>query len=267
MIVVGEKINTSRKEASEAVAARDAAHLREMARRQMDAGATYVDVNCGTFSEDEAELLPWMVREIQDELGGAPVCIDSNNPEAIATALEVHVGKPLLNVSFSGESSRYEPLSPLIDGRDCRVVAMCMDDEFGFPPEAEQRFKVACDAIERLHSLGVADDDIFIDPLIQPIGVDTRNGLISANTIRLIRTEYPAVHSLCGLSNISHEMPERKLLNQAFMVICAANGLDAVLLNPEDKDIMRLVYAADVLLDRDPYCRNFMKARRKGRLG
>jgi len=107
-------------------------------------------------------------------------------------------------------------------------------------------------------------EDIYVDPLIQPISVDTKNGLAAAETIRMVKESYPGVHAICGLSNISFGLPERKLLNQAYLVVCATYGLDAVILDPEDKRIMALVYASEALLNRDPYCGEYLKAYRKG---
>lgn len=263
MLIVGEKINTSRKAVKEAVDRKDAAFIRSLARRQHEAGAHYIDVNCGTFVHNEPELLSWLVQEVQDELGGLPLCIDSPNPLAVEAALKVHQGTALLN-SISGEKERYEALEPLVVKYGCKIVVLCMDDEFGIPPDAATRFSIASRIIDSLADKGVSHDHIYIDPLIQPISVDSKNGLSSAETIRMVLERYPEVHSICGLSNISFGLPERKLLNQAYMVVCAAYGLDAVILDPEDKKMMALVHAAEALLNRDPYCGNYLKAYRKG---
>mgnify|MGYP001395050937 CR=1 FL=1 len=263
MLVVGEKINTSRKSVKEAVARKDAAFIRQLARRQHEAGAHYIDVNCGTFVHDEPELLSWLVQEVQDELDGRPLCIDSPNPAAVEAALKVHRGKAMLN-SISGEKERYEALEPLVVKYGCKIVVLCMDDEAGIPPDAATRFNIATRIIESLAAKGVQHEDIYVDPLIQPISVDSNNGLSAAETIRLVRERFPGVHAICGLSNISFGLPERKLLNQAYMVVCAAYGLDAVILDPEDKKMMALIFASEAILNHDPYCGNYLKAFREG---
>jgi 5-methyltetrahydrofolate--homocysteine methyltransferase len=265
MLVVGEKINTSRKEVKAAVENKDAGFIRNLARRQVEAGAAYIDVNCGTFIHDEPELLSWMVTEVQQELSGAPLCIDSPNPLAVEAALKAHRGRAMLN-SISGEKERYNALLPLVERYGCKVVVLCMDDESGIPPDAETRYNIASRIIDELVVRGTMVEDIYVDPLIQPISVDTKNGLSAAETIRMVRDRYPGVHAICGLSNISFGLPERKLLNQAYMVICAAYGLDAVIMDPEDKKMMALVHAAEALLNRDPYCGGYLKAYRKGSL-
>ena len=264
MLIVGEKINTSRKQVQEAVEKRDAGFIRDLARRQFEAGAHYIDVNCGTFISEEPELLSWLVREVQQELNNAPLCIDSPNPKAVEAALKVHQGA-LLN-SITGEKERYEALEPLIIKYGCKIVVLCMDDESGIPHDAATRYQIATRLIESLTTKGVKQEDIYVDPLIQPISVDGKNGLAAAETIRMVREKYPAVHAICGLSNISFGLPERKLLNQAYLVVCAVYGLDAVILDPEDKNMMRLVYATEALLNRDPYCGNYLKAYRSGML-
>ena len=265
MLVVGEKINTSRKEVKEAVEKKDESFIRQLARRQKEAGAHYIDVNCGTFLDEEPDLLSWMVQLVQDELDGDPVCIDSPNPKAVKAALKVHQGKAMLN-SISGEKDRYEGLLSLIKEYGCRTVVLCMDDENGIPSDAETRFKIASYIIEELNKNGIAQDDILVDPLIQPISVDAGNGIASAETIKMVRGKYPDVHAICGLSNVSYGLPQRKVLNQAYLVVCASYGLDAVILDPEDTRMMALVYAAEALLNRDPYCGNYLKAYRKGML-
>ncbi len=265
MLVVGEKINTSRREVKEAVINRDAAFIRKLARLQAEGGAHYIDINCGTFIDNEEEIVTWLAQEVQGELS-LPLCIDSPNPLAIAACLKVHRnGQPMIN-SISGEKQRYEAILPLVREYGCKVVVLCMDDEEGIPHDAATRFKVASKVIEGLKEAGTKEDDIYVDPLIQPISTSTENALCSMETIRMVKEAYPAAHGICGLSNISFGLPERKLLNQTFMVLCMAAGLDGVILDPNDRRMMSLITAAEVLLDRDPYCSQFIKAYRGGLL-
>ncbi|MGB9791829.1 MAG: dihydropteroate synthase [Thermacetogeniaceae bacterium] len=137
MLIVGEKINTSRKEIREAVARRDAKFIREIARRQYEAGANMIDVNCGTFVDEEPEILSWLVQEVQEELEGVPLCLDSPNPKALRAALQVHRGEALVN-SISGETERFQNILPLLKEFNCRVVVLCMDSKHGIPPVTEE---------------------------------------------------------------------------------------------------------------------------------
>jgi 5-methyltetrahydrofolate--homocysteine methyltransferase len=263
VLIVGEKINTSRAEVAEAVGRRDAGFIRKLARRQSEAGAHYIDVNCGTFADNEPELLCWMVDEIQRELGDVPLCIDSSAPDAVRAALGVCRGETLLN-SISGEKDVFASMAPIIKKFGCGAVILPIDDKSGIASDAATRFATASNVIDTLAGMGVPPQRLYIDQLIQPISVDSKNGLVAADTVRRVREKYPLTHAICGLSNISYSMPERKLLNQTYLVICAAYGLDAVILDPEDRQMMRMVYASDALLDHDVYCKAYLGKYRDG---
>lgn len=263
MLVVGEKINTSRKKIKEAVKNRDAGFIRNLARHQAEGGAHYIDVNCGTFIDNEPEIISWMVQEIQNEVS-LPLCLDSPNPKAINAGLKVHRhGQAMVN-SISGEKQRYEAMLSIVKEYRCKVVVLCMDDEFGIPRAAQTRFKIASRIIDELEKSGAKQDDIYVDPLIQPISTATNNALSALETIKMVKEVYPGTHGICGLSNISFGLPARKLLNQTFMVMCIAAGLDGVILDPNDKQMMALITTAETLLDKDPYCGRYLKAYRQG---
>ena len=260
MVIIGELINTSRKTVGPAVEARDAAVIQEMALKQDEAGATYIDVNAGTRVHDEPESLVWLVETVQAVVN-KPLCLDSPNPEAIKAALKVHKGQALIN-SISGEKDRYEALLPLLIEYNARVVALCMDDT-GMPETAEDRLKVADFLYKGMTAAGVKPEDIFYDPLVKPISVNIKYGWEVLDTINEIHKRYPGVHTTCGLSNISFGLPNRKLLNQAFLVMCTANGMDGVILDPLDEGIMSLAVASEALVARDDYCMNYITAQRK----
>ena len=124
MIIVGEKINTSRKSIALAVERKDQRFIQSVARSQAEAGAHYIDVNAGTFLDKEIEYLPWLVETVQSEVD-RPLCLDSPNPKALEKALAVHRGQAMIN-SISLEKERYEALLPVITSRPCKVVALCM---------------------------------------------------------------------------------------------------------------------------------------------
>ncbi|MDW7673252.1 MAG: methyltetrahydrofolate cobalamin methyltransferase [Bacillota bacterium] len=261
MIIVGELINSSRKAIAPAVESRDAAFIQEVAQKQLDAGATYIDVNCGTRVHDEPEMLTWLVETVQAAVN-APLCIDSPNPVAIEAALKVHKGQALIN-SISAEKERYEAILPLITKHNARIMALCMDDT-GMPETAEQRLVIVERLYKGLTEACVKPEDIFFDPLVKPISVNTNFGNEVLETIKEIHARYPGVHTTCGLSNISFGLPVRKLLNQAFLVMCIANGMDSAILDPLDNQIMSLLIASEALVGRDDYCMNYLTAQRKG---
>lgn len=259
MIVIGELINTSRKAIAPAVESRDAAFIQDIAKKQVDAGATYVDVNAGTRVYDEPEALTWLVETVQAAVD-TPLCIDSPNPKAIKAALKVHKGQAMIN-SITAEKERYEEILPLVVEHKARIIALCMDDT-GMPETAEQRLAIVDELAKGLMDAGVKLEDIFFDPLVKPISVNTTFGNEVLETIKQIHKKYPGVHTTCGLSNVSFGLPNRKLLNQAFLVMCMANGMDSVILDPLDRNIMSLLVASDALVGRDDYCINYLNFQR-----
>ncbi|MCK8823727.1 dihydropteroate synthase [Fuchsiella alkaliacetigena] len=263
MIIIGELINTSREEVEPAVKERDVEFIQNLAQEQEKAGADFIDVNCGTLIREEAEAMEWLVETVQ-EVVEVPLCIDSPDPEVIRVGLETHQGKALVN-SITAEEERYQETLPLLQEYDAEVVALVMDDG-GMPKDAEDRIRVAAQLIEDLTADGIDIDDIYVDPIIQPIGTDEKMGIQILNAIQEIVTEYPGVHITCGLSNISHGLPERPLLNQAFMLLAMSRGMDSAILDPLDERIMALATAADTLLANDQYCANYIKAAKSGHL-
>jgi 5-methyltetrahydrofolate--homocysteine methyltransferase len=139
-------------------------------------------------------------------------------------------------------------------------------DERGIPETAAQRLGVARDMCERLDAHGVASDDIFIDPLVKPIGVAGSAGLEVLDAVRSIKEKEPEVHIISGVSNVSFGLPARKLLNRAFLVMMISAGLDAALVDPLDQDLMSLIVASEALLDKDEFCAGYLGAFRSGKL-
>ncbi|MDT3697934.1 MAG: methyltetrahydrofolate cobalamin methyltransferase [Thermincola sp.] len=260
-LLIGEKINTSRREIREAVETRNAVFIREIARKQAEAGAHYLDVNCGTFKNEE-EIMTWLVEEIQDEVD-VPLCIDSPYASVIEAGLKANKkGKPMIN-SISGEEARYEAFIELCKKYDSKIVVLCMDDKAGIPRDAEIRLQIASRVINGLEEAGVGRDDIYVDPLVQPISTSTANGLAALEVMEKIKQMYPGIHITCGLSNVSYGLPKRQILNQIFTVLCMKAGLDSLILDPLDKRLMSLIIVAEALLDKDPYCFRYLKAFRQ----
>jgi cobalamin-dependent methionine synthase I len=263
MIIVGEHINTSRKSISEAVEKGDASYIVKIAREQAEAGAHYIDVNAGTFLERETECLCWLVETIQSELD-LPLCLDSPNPRALAEAIKRHKGEPIIN-SISLEAERFQALLPVVTSQPCHVVALCMA-EMAMPTTVEDRVQVGAELINRLTGAGITLEKIYVDPLIQPISVDTGMGIAALGAVSRIMNDFPGVNTICGLSNISFGLPARRLINRNFLSLCLAHGLSAVILDPTDKQLMATLLTVEMLLNRDEYCENFIRAYQNGRI-
>lgn len=264
MIIIGEKINSTLKSIRPAMECRDAATIIDLAKRQSEAGACYLDVNAGMFYDNELEILQWLMETIQSEVK-TPLAIDSPNPKAILVGLKANRnGKPIIN-SITGEKERFNAILPLVAEYKTGVIALCMDDR-GMPETSQERVEVAHNMIEGLTREGIPLDDIYIDPMIRPIGTGSHYGHVALDTIRTIKSEYPDIHIACGLSNISFGIPARKVMNQTFLVAAMTCGMDGAILDPLDKKLMTFLYSAEALLGIDDYCMNYLTQFRAGEL-
>ncbi|HHX50989.1 MAG TPA: methyltetrahydrofolate cobalamin methyltransferase [Clostridia bacterium] len=262
MLIVGELINTSRKAIKPAVEERDGVFIQDIAQKQVEAGAHYVDVNCGTMVFNEPETMAWLVETVQAGVS-APLCLDSPNPQALEVGLSlVKNGQPMIN-SITAEKERFATILPLITKYKAKIIALCMDDS-GMPETAEERLGIARRLVEDLTAAGVPEDDIYLDPLVKPVSTSDRAGLEVLETIKAIKDTYPKVHLICGLSNISYGLPNRKVLNRVFLIQTMTMGMDAYILDPLDRTMMGFVYASQALLGKDNYCMQYLTAHRNG---
>ncbi|MFC1931291.1 methyltetrahydrofolate cobalamin methyltransferase [Chloroflexota bacterium] len=263
MLIVAERINSSRKSISEAIQAKDADFIRAEARNQAEAGAHYIDINAGSFVGKETEYLCWLVEVVQ-EATDLPLCLDSPNYEAVAAALELVKGAAMIN-SISLEEERMKGILPLVKKYGTKIVALCQSGE-GMASTADDKVKMAAQLVATLTEEGIALDDIYIDPLIYPVATDTGSALAAMSAVREIMSLFPGVHTICGLTNVSFGMPARKLINRTFLIAAMAHGLDSAIIDPTDRELMAGLVAAEVLLDRDKFCSGYIKAYREGKL-
>lgn len=264
MIIIGEKINSTLKAVRPAIENYDIEFIQDLAKKQCEAGANYIDVNAGMFHDDEPERLEWLVKIIQEVID-TPFAIDSPNPVAIERALKVNKnGKPIIN-SITNEKERYEAILPLILEYNTGVIALCMDDS-GMPETVEDRVEIATNIIGKLTDRGIKPQDIYIDPMIRPIGTGSHYGVVALETIRLVKNKYPDIHIACGLSNISFGLPGRKVLNQAFLIAAMTAGMDGAILDPLDRKLMTYLYATKTILGQDEFCMDYLTKYREGLL-
>jgi len=262
MLIIGELINASRQKIRAAIENQDKDTIQQIAVQQFENGADFIDVNAGVFMGKEAGYLKWLVTTVQEELE-APCCIDSPDPQAIEAALAVHKGTPMIN-SISMEKERYDALMPIIAGTDYKVVALCMSDA-GMPETAEARLTIAEDLINNLVKNNVALENIYVDPLVQPLSTNDNYGTEFLTSIEMIMSRFPGIHTVCGLSNISYGLPERMLLNQTFMVMAITKGLDGAIVNPLDNKMMAAIVTAETLAGKDEWCAEYLQAYRQKR--
>ncbi len=263
MFIVGERINTTRKSINAAVEARNAELIRGEAIKQTEAGADRIDVNAGTRLKTEVADMEWLVNVVQ-EAGDIQLCIDSPDPSAIEAGLKLAKQKALVN-SITGEAERVEAIMPMVKEHGSSVVALTMD-ETGMPKTGEDRHQVACKIVDMIAEYDIPMDDIYFDPLVEPVGSNPQQGLSVLEGIKLIRASFPDAHIICGLSNISFGLPGRKLLNRTFLSMAMNAGLDTAIMDPTDNLLMSAVVASRALLAQDDFCLEYISAWREGKL-
>jgi cobalamin-dependent methionine synthase I len=259
--VIGERINTSRKLVQAAVAERDADYIIDDVKKQLEAGANYIDVNAGARIGHEEEDMVWLLNTIQP-IATVPLSLDSPDPAILEMAFSMVEKIPMIN-SISLEKERFDSMMPFLDGKECRIIALCMDDQ-GMPSSSEDIFDRAKTLVQELNRISIPTASIYVDPLVQPISTDSSKGVMVLDAVRAIKTEYPEVHITGGLSNISYGLPQRHIINRTFVTLMMAAGMDSAILDPLDKKIMASIRTADMLLGYDSYCMEFLNGVRSG---
>lgn len=255
MIIIGEKLNGSIPSVAKAIADKDAELIKERARKQAEAGATFLDV-CASVEEDvEVETLKWMINLVQ-EVTDTPICVDSPSAKSCVAAIPFCKRPGLVN-SVSLEGDKIDTIFPVIADTDWECVALLCDND-GIPDSVERRMKVFHGIMDKAKEYGIAPSRLHIDPLVVTLSTDETALTVFADCCRQIKAEYPEIHITSGLSNISFGLPVRKNINQAFMVLAMNAGMDSAIVDPTNKNMIGMIYATDALLERDEYCLNYI---------
>ena len=264
MIVIGEKINATRKAIAAALNSRDAGLIVKTAQEQAQAGAHYIDVNGGDPRPGhEAKNMAWLVELVQANTD-LPVAVDSADPEAAKVGLSMAKKKPILN-SVSLEKARLAAVLPIAGQFDCMVVALLMSDG-GTPCGVDDRLRIAAALIDKITGAGRKIDEIIIDPCFLPVSADQMSGRRVIEAIAAIHRQWPQVHIGGGCSNISFGLPKRRYVNFALLSQAIFHGMDAGLIDPCIPGVMATIYAAEAVAGKDEFCMNYVMAERQGRL-
>lgn len=264
MIIIGEKINGSIPAVAEAIAKRDAEFIRERARIQTEAGATYLDCCASVPEAEEVETLKWMIDCIQ-EVSDLPIAVDSPSADVIAQVFP-YCKRPGLINSVSGEGGKVDKLFPLIADTKWEVICLLSDDS-GIPKCAADRLKVFDYIIAKAKEYGIATSRLHIDPLVEMLCTSEDGIAMVEEVIHTVKEKFPSIHVTGAVSNISFNLPVRKLLNQAFLVLAMKAGMDSAVLDPTNRDMMGMMYATEAMLGLDEYCMEYIGAYRDGKFG
>lgn len=265
MIIIGEKINGSIPSVADAIARRDAAFIQDRARAQEAAGATFIDCCASVPEAQEVETLKWMIDCIQ-EVTDLPISVDSPSAKVLAEAWKFCKRPGLFN-SVSGEGDKMDVLFPIMaENKGWQCIALCSDDT-GIPKNAADRLKVFDKIMAKAKEYGIAPSRLHIDPLVEML-CTSENGIeTNVEVISTVRERYPSIHITAAVSNISFNLPVRKMINLGFTVLAMNAGLDSAILDPTNRDMMGVIYATEALLGLDDYCMEYISAYREGLFG
>ena len=252
--IIGEKINpTGRKKLAAALLEGNLDYVRELATNQIAAGADLLDVNVGVPGVDEASLLVKVMKMLVEAFD-VPFCLDSANAKALAAALPIALGKPLIN-SVNGKQESLKAILPLARERGASVIGLTMDDQ-GIPKEADGRVKIAGKILEEAARLGIPAEDVIIDPLVLTVGAESQAGMVTLQTIERVRNEF-GVNINVGASNVSFGLPERDVINAAFLALTIGAGATCAITDPIK--FTRVLRAVDLLRGKDAYASRYVK--------
>ncbi len=263
MLVISGNINSSRPGIDEMIEKRDQAMLIQMVRSSLSQGAEVISVNCGTRLGTEVDDIEWMVRSIMQEFE-VPMCIDSPNVEAQKAGLShIRTPRPIMD-SITADPIRMKEFLPLAQRYQARVVALTMDEK-GIPGSARDKLVMVQQMKEPLKAYGIPPEDVYLDPLLFPLGTDWNQGKEALEAIALFKREVPEYKVSIGLDNISHGLPKRELLSGTFLAMAVAVGLDGAFI-VLDEHANSLLVALDALMGEDPYCKRYIQSYRQGLL-
>jgi cobalamin-dependent methionine synthase I len=265
MLIIGEKINTVRKKILNAFVERDENCIRSEAISQVEAGADIIDINAGSNIDIEPENMAWAVRIVQEAVD-VPLCLDSPNPKTIRAGFDAcNNKKNAWANSIIYERESIDRILPLVKEYNCPVIALCMSGK-NIPHTSDGRIEIAKKLVDVVSTYDIPLTNLYLDPMIDSVSIGTNKGLVCLQTLRKIKRTFPDVKTVICLSAISSGLPQRNLINRVYLPFLVYECIDAVFLDPLDKKLMTHLKTANMLLDRDPYCMDFITAHRKGSL-
>lgn len=264
MIIIGEKINGTIPSVKKAIEERDEDFIYNLAVKQAEAGADYIDVCAGTAPDVEVETLKWLMDVVQDAVD-KPLCIDSPNPKTIEQVFK-YARRPGIINSVSEEGNKCEVIYPLLKGTQWQVIGLTCDNN-GIPSDVQTRIDIAKILVEKAQKYDIKPERIHIDPLVIALATDNQSMRKFVETMTRIKKMYPDIKITSGLSNISFGMPLRRTVNQTFLTIAVFVGMDSAIMDPCNREMMATLLAAEAMAGRDRFCRKFSNAYRKGLIG
>lgn len=264
MIIIGEKINGAIPAVAKAIEKKDGDYIKDLARTQADAGAHFIDVCASTDVAVELETMKWLIDLVQDATD-TPIAVDSPSERICAESIKL-CNKPGLVNSVSMEGEKIDVIFPVIADTQWECAALLCDDS-GIPKGYDQRMSVFDAIMEKAEEYKIDPSRLHIDPLVEMLCTSEDGINTVLKVIREIKKQYPAIHITGGASNISFNLPARKFINQAFLVLAMGAGMDSAIINPLHKHMMGLIYATQALKGNDEYCIEYINGYREELFG
>lgn len=254
--VIGERINpTGKKKLKEALRNKDYDYVINEALSQEENGADVLDVNAGLPEIDETETLKRLVREIQ-AVSSLPLQIDSSDPVAVEQAVRIYNGKPIIN-SVNGSKESMDSILPIVKKYGTAVVALTLDEN-GIPPTAEDRLAVAKRIVDEAEKYSIPKEDILVDCLVLTVSTNQSVVKETLRAVSLVKKEL-GVKTVLGVSNVSFGMPNREIINAAFLSEAYGAGLDMPILNPLSAKYREIISAHKVINNEDISGEDYIK--------
>lgn len=260
MIVIGERINGMFQDVKEALADRNADVIKKLASDQVAAGADALDVNVGPGAADAESAMVWLVENIQ-EVVSCPLAIDTTNAKVMRAGLSACSNPTIVN-SITGDPKKIDELLPLAVEHNSEVIGLTIDEN-GIPRDGPARLEVAGKVLIACMEAGIGSERLYIDPVILPVKFTQPNPGHVLHAIRECKVLCdPPPRTIIGLSNVSQGTIVRELVNRTFLAMALGAGLDAAIMDPLDSDLMDTAITAELLLNKEVYCDDFLKAYR-----
>jgi len=262
MYVIGERINGMFQDVKRAIRRKNAGAIQDLARRQLAAGASALDVNVGPAVSDAKGAMLWLVEQIR-AVTDAPVAIDTAKWDVMSAVVPQVPGAKILNSSKADPeiATRYAALAR---ENDAALIGLTLDAD-GVPGNVGKRVELGAQLITIALEAGLEMDQLFIDPIILPVNVSPKNPGHCMQAVAQIRAfADPPPHLMLGLSNVSQRCNNRELINRTYLAMVIAQGLDAAILDPLDTELMDAAITAELLLERMIYCDSYLQAARQG---
>ena len=269
MIIIAEKIKGSIPSMAKYIAERNEEAIKDIAIRQAEQigeSKGFIDVCSSVAPEVEFETMRWLLDLVQG-VTDMPISIDSPNAECLVELLP-YVKKPGLVNSVSGEGNKIDLIFPMLakpEYKDWEVMALLSDDT-GIPKSAADRLRVFDKIMAKAKEYGIAPSRIHIDPLVEMLCTSEDGIAMVEEVMAKIREQYPSIHISGAVSNISFNLPARKLVNMAFVCLAIKAGMDSAVFDPLDKQLLGVIYATEALLGQDDFCMEYIGAFRDERI-